>query len=294
LEQSDRQTTLGQIAQRIMELIAADRDLQMAGLLFDIGNYDQRRDLVHAVRYLMDIGLLRRLDGDERQFLNRNDSSDVLYDIHRPILAAMLNVSRSASAVEMLADKSSGNSLADRIAKLIDDPITVAEDSSSQQMRSRLVRILLDDPILYFDDLNAEERIYLTEHRRYVLRQIHEATGLIGEVRREGIAMVDDAGDLTDLKLPEEDTEVGQLSLLLLQWLAEISRECAGAEIPVSEVEEHVCSLAQVHETGAAARLTQDALSRLRGLRLIQLTPSGVVPLAGAGRYASHNSGSEE
>jgi uncharacterized protein (TIGR02678 family) len=293
LEQSDRQTTLGQIAKGIMELVAADRDLQMAGLVFDIGNYDQRRDLMHAIRYLIDTGILRRLDGDERQFLNRNDSSDVLYDINRPILATMLNVSKSASAVETAEEGSNDNSITERIVKLIDDPITVTEDSRSQQIRLRLVRALLDDPILYFDDLNAEERIYLAEHRRYLLRQIHEATGLIAEVRREGIAMVDDAGDLTDLKLPEEDTD-GQLSLLLLQWLFEIFSESAVAEIPISEIEEHVCSLAQVHETGAAARSTQDALSRLHGLRLIRFTPGGVVPLAGAGRYASRNSGDEE
>src|SRR5262245_17981885 len=85
LEQSDRQTTLGQIAWRMMEFIAAYRDFQAAGMVFDIGNYDQRRDLVHAVRLLMDIGLLHKLDGDERQFLNRNDSADVLYDINRSI-----------------------------------------------------------------------------------------------------------------------------------------------------------------------------------------------------------------
>src|SRR5215475_4049005 len=147
LEQSDRQTTLGQIAKGIMELVAADRDLQLAGLVFDIGNYDQRRDLMHAVRYLMDRGLLRRLDGDERQFLNRNDSSDVLYDINRPILAAMLNVSRSASAVQTGEERSGENALTERIVNLVDDPITVNEDSPSQQIRSRLVRALLDDPI---------------------------------------------------------------------------------------------------------------------------------------------------
>ena len=99
LEQLHRQTTLRQIAQTIMDLVAADRDLQAAGLVFDIGNYDQRRDLVYAVRLLMETGVLRRLDGDERQFLNRDDSSDVLYDINRHILAAILHVSRSPSSI---------------------------------------------------------------------------------------------------------------------------------------------------------------------------------------------------
>jgi uncharacterized protein (TIGR02678 family) len=284
-----------------MEFVAEDRELQAAGMVFDIGNYDQRSDLVHAVRYLLDMGLLRRLDGDERQFLNRNDAADVLYDIHRPILAAMLNVSRSPSALET-AEENSGNLSAERIAKLVDDRITGSEDSHSQRIRSRLVRALMDEPILYFDDLNVEERIYLAEHRGYLLRQIHEATGLIAEVRREGIAMVDDAGDLTDVKLPDEDFG-SYLSLLLLQWLSKSCKGSSDAGIPISEVEEYVRGLIAVHgsdwrregfDAGAETRLTEDALSRLRGLRLIQITPGGLVPLAAAGRYALRDTGTNE
>ena len=298
LEQSDRQTTLAEIAHAMMELAASDPDLQAAGMSFDIGNYDQRRDLVHVVRFLIDMGLLRRLDGDERQFLNRNGSSDVLYEINRRVLAAILNVSRSASSVEMAAETNIGDSLPERVARLIDDPMTPTEDASFQRIRARLVRALLDDPILYFHDLNDEERVYLDKHRGYLLRQIHEATGLIAEIRREGIAMVDDDGDLTDLELPENTTE-GNLSLFLVQWFAQISKTNPGPAIPVSAVEEHVRSLIQVHgsqwrkevrEAGAEAWLTQDALSRLRSLRLIQIAGNEVVPLAACGRYAAGNS----
>ena len=296
LERLDRQTTVGQIARTIMQLVAEDHDLQATGLLFDIGNYDQRRDLVYAIRFLMDVGLLRRLDGDEAQFLNRNESSDALYDINRSILAGLLNVSRSASAVDM------AGSPAERVAELIDAPAIPTEDARSQRIRSRIVRALLDDPILYFHDLNDEERIYLEQHRGYLLREIHEATGLIAEIRREGIAMVDDAGDLSDLKMPDDGPD-GDLSLLLVQWLSESCKKYAGAEIPVSAVEEHVRSLIQIHgsrwrkedlEPGAANRLTEEALLRLRGLRLIQRTDGGVIPLAACGRYAVNDSNNEE
>src|SRR6476660_4243279 len=87
LERFERQTTLGKIAETIMEFVAADRALQTAGLVFDISNHDQRRDLVHVVRLLLDFGLLRRIHGDEREFLNRTGDSDALYDINRPILS---------------------------------------------------------------------------------------------------------------------------------------------------------------------------------------------------------------
>ena len=45
LEEADAQTTIGRIAVKIMQFVHADRDLQAAGIILDIENYDQRRDL---------------------------------------------------------------------------------------------------------------------------------------------------------------------------------------------------------------------------------------------------------
>jgi len=296
LEKSDSQTTLGKIAETIVEFVAADRELQAAGLVFDISNYDQRRDLVHAVRLLLQFGLLDRIHGDERHFLNRSSASDALYQINRPILAVMLNVSQSPSALEAAAKAAIGQSA--RPFDLIEDPPLASEDDRNRRIRFRLVRMLLDQPVVYFSDLSNEERAYLQRHRGYLLRQIREATGLVGEVRREGIAMVDDAGDLTDIKLPEEGTD-GHVGLLLAAWLAEQLRTSPDSAVPLSAVEQHLKDLIQihgsrwrkaVHEPGAEARLAEDTLVRLRGLRLIQFTADGVVPLAALGRYASGES----
>src|SRR5262249_9363087 len=159
-----------------------------------------RRDLVHAIRLLKDIGLLRKIEGDERQFLSRNTSSDVLYEVHRPALAAILDLPCSPSAMERMEPAEQPPLKC--VTRMLDDPLPGAEDARTRQIRARLVRILLDDPILYFCDLNEEERRYLEKHRSYLLAQIYEATGLLGEIRREGIAMVDDEGDLTDVSLP--------------------------------------------------------------------------------------------
>jgi len=294
LEQLDRQTTLGQLAQAITELVAVDRDLQAAGLFFDSGNYDQRRDLVHAVRFLVDSGVLRKLDGDERQFQNR-DSEDALYDINRHVLAEILQGTHSPSSLEMASQRSTEKFVAERAARLNDDPMPPTEEARRQWTRSRLARALLDDPILYFDDLNDEERSYLEKHRGPLLREICEATGLIAEVRREGIALVDDTGDLTDLKLPDQDTE-SHLSLLLVQWFAECSRSRRGETISISDVEERVRDIIRVHgsewhkdvrEADAEIRMSEDALLRIRALRLIQLSPGGVVPLPASCRYAA-------
>jgi len=298
LEQLDRQTTLGQLAQTIMELLAVDRDLQTAGLFFDSANYDQRRDLVHAVRFLVDSGVLRKIDGDERQFRDR-DSEDALYDINRHILAEILQGKHSPSSIEMASreiasPQSREELLSVRAAELNDDPIPATEEARRQWIRSRLVRTLLDDPVLYFQDLNDEERSYLEKHRGPLLREICEATGLIAEVRREGIALVE-AGDLTDLRLPDRDTE-SHLSLLLVQWFAQCFRVRRGEAISISEVQAHVRDLIRVHgtewqkdihEAGTEIRMSEDALSRLRALRLIQLSSDGVIPLPASGRYAA-------
>ena len=294
LEQMERQTTLGQLALRIMELIAVDRDLKTAGFVFDSANYDQRRDLVHAVRFLVDSGVLRKIDGDERQFRDR-DSEDALYDINRHFLTEILQAKHSPSSIEMATQRSPGNALAERATMLNDDRMPASEEARLQRTRSRLVRTLLDDPVLYFHDLNDEERNYLDRHRGSLLREICEATGLIAEVRREGIALVDDIGDLTDIKLPDQDTE-SHLSLMLVQWLAECFRTRRGEAISISEVEERVGNLIRVHgsewprdvrEAGAEKRISEDALRRIRALRLIQISPDGVVPMPASSRYAA-------
>jgi uncharacterized protein (TIGR02678 family) len=298
LEQLDRQTTLGQLAQGVMELIAVDRDLQTAGLFFDVTNYDQRRDFVHAIRFLVDSGVLRKIDGDERQFRDR-DTEDALYDINRHFLAEMLQGRHSPSSIdmasEMASQRSRGNAMAERVAMLNDDCMPASEEARRQWTRSRLVRRLLDDPVLYFQDLNDDERNYLDRHRGALLREICEATGLIAEVRREGIALVDDAGDLTDMKLPDQDTE-SHLSLLLVQWFAECLRTRRGEAISISEVEERVGNFIHVHgserhndlrETGTEKRISEDALRRLRALRLIQISPDGFIPMPASSRYAT-------
>jgi len=55
----------------------------------------------------------------------------------------------------------------------------------------RLTRRLLDDPVVYYDELAEDERGYLVGQRHAITRRIEDATGLVTEMRAEGIAMVD-------------------------------------------------------------------------------------------------------
>lgn len=161
-------------------------------------------------------------------------------------------------------------------------------------MRTSLYRQLLDDPIVYYDQLDETERTYLDGQRRRLTEQIADATGLVPEVRAEGVALVDERGDLTDLALPEEGTN-GHLTLLLGEFLAEEARRRPGITVGLAALHRRAAALIEEHgakwrkaarEPGAEVTLTQHCLERLEALRLVQLTPEGVVPRPAIGRFA--------
>jgi uncharacterized protein (TIGR02678 family) len=292
IERSANQTTLGRIAESVMQFIAADPTLQDAGMVFDLGHHEQRRDLVHAVRLLIDLGLLRRVDGNERDFLDRTGAQDALYDIRRSVLTQLLNVSRSPSALEAAA----ANGLRRRNWEdLNEEPPAITEEERQRRLRTRFIRALIEDPVVYYSDFRQDEQSYLKANSARILQQIREATGLVPEIRQEGIAVVDDGGDVTDVKLPEEGTD-GHIGLLLAERLAQAARTAPGVAIAISQVEQHVRELIQIHgtrwrkvarEPGAETQLAHDTLLRLQALRLVQITADAILPLAAIGRYAA-------
>jgi uncharacterized protein (TIGR02678 family) len=176
----------------------------------------------------------------------------------------------------------------------VEEPLPDTDESRNRRLRSQLTRKLLDDPVVYYDELTDAERAYLGSQRAFVLAQIEEATGLIPEVRREGIAMVDESGELTDLGLPEEGTE-GHLTLLLAEHLAECARRDGPVAVGPAALRRHVAGLVARHrahwrkdvaEPGAEVALTGRTIDRLQALRLVRCTEDGVVPLPALGRYA--------
>ncbi|MCP4558099.1 MAG: DUF2398 family protein, partial [Herbaspirillum sp.] len=132
----------------------------------------------------------------------------------------------------------------------------------------------------------------------FLLGRIRERTGLVPEVRREGIAMVDERDELSDQKMPEKGTD-GHLTLLLAEYLAASARRDAGNGSPAAvgwaALERHAAELVARHrkhwrkdvsEPGAEAQLCRDAVARLEALHLVRRTPDGVQPRPVIGRYA--------
>jgi len=184
LERGDRQTTLGTLADEVIALMAADPDIGESGVHFDLNSRDQRADLVHVIRFLLGLRVLIHVQGNDQQFLLQNqfvkEEVDVLYNINRPVLALMLNVRHGPSSIDDQLP------IEQRMARLVHEPRPDTDDARNRALRFRLTRRLLDDPIVYFDELDDDEREYLTRQRGHLLRRIEEATGMIPEIRAEG------------------------------------------------------------------------------------------------------------
>ena len=285
LERSDRQTTLGRLSEQVIAA-ATDPAISAAGLRFGFDTQDGRREFVHAVRLLLDLGAIRRVQGDEESYVR--ERSDVLYNVVRPVLAQLLAARRNPSLVP-------AGSFEEQLAALISEPRPETADARNRQIRRRLTRRLLDDPVLYYDELDSEERAYFDRQRGHLLPELAQATRLQPELRAEGIALADLDGDATDLGLPEEGTE-GHFTLLLTTHLADRLRSNPNATLSHQEIVRFatVCITQHKHHwrkdvtlPGAERRYADLALDRLVSLGLIVRGDDGAVhPLPAIGRFA--------
>nr|WP_198151622.1 TIGR02678 family protein [Kibdelosporangium sp. MJ126-NF4]CEL17325.1 FIG087842: Hypothetical protein [Kibdelosporangium sp. MJ126-NF4]CTQ91447.1 FIG087842: Hypothetical protein [Kibdelosporangium sp. MJ126-NF4] len=279
LERADAQITLGRLAEGVLAA-ASEPELTAAGMSFTLGKRDERSDLVAAVRLLLMWGVLEKVAGDEDAYLS--DSGDVLYDVRRRVLAAMLTGSRGPSTI-------AADDLADRLDELAHEAVADTDDLRNRALRHRLTRRLLDDPVVYYDELTDDERAYLTGQRYAITKRIEDATGLVTEVRAEGIAMVDPEDELTDVWMPEQRTD-GHVTLLVAEHLA-----TQDGPVQLDALRAYVRKMAQEHksfwrrgvtEPGADAELLTIALAKLRALRLVETSADDTVRARPAiGRY---------
>jgi len=284
IERMDRQTTLQKIAEGVVALAANGPSLPSTGFAFALTTRDERRELVAVVRALLEMGLLRRVHGDEEAFVS--EKGDALYRIERPVLARLINARRPPSTLIAHDDD-------ERISALVEELHVDTEDARRRALRHRLARRLIDDPVVYYADLSEEEREYLHRARVAILKPITEATGLVAEVRAEGIALVDPDRELTDVALPEEGTG-GHVALLVAEFLA--TRVRSGDRcVPQDEIERYVQELAAVHgkywrksarEPGAEAQLAAEALEFLFALDLARRIAGGIEPREAVTRFA--------
>lgn len=287
LERGEAQIALGRLAEQVV-LDAADPHLAAAGVEFTMDRRDARLDLAAVVRLLLRHGVLRRVAGDEDAYVS--GAGDVLYDVERRVLAGLLAAPHGPSMI-------TADGFEERLAELTSESALDSDELRFRAIRQLLTRRLLDDPVLYYDQLTDEELAYLTRQRAFLTTRVSELTGLVAEIRAEGIAMVDPPpefrlggapGELTDIRMPEAGTH-GHVTLLLAEHLA-------GQDGAVSrrELERRVRELAAEHggfwsksakQPGAEGELVDLALDRLTALGLVTRTPGGAAPLPALARY---------
>ena len=159
LERAESQITLRSLGERLLEA-ATDPELTARGFVFTLEGARERRSLVGVCRLLLELGVLMRIAGDEEGYVNQ--SGDVLYDVHRRVLARLPAGTRGASLIAMTQTDLDFN---DQLAALVDEYVPDSPEGRRLALRHRLARRLLDDPVLYHDDLTEDEREYLVSQR---------------------------------------------------------------------------------------------------------------------------------
>lgn len=290
LERADPQITLRALGDKLLAL-AADAELAARGFSFLLESHHERRELVAICRYLLGLGVLQRVAGDEDAFVSH--AGDALYDVQRRVLAGVMASARGPSTWP--AD-SAPATLAARLAALTEEFTPDSDEGRRTAMRHHLARRLLDDPVVYFDELDELPalRSYFQNQRGALAARLCDATGLAAEQRAEGLALVDDAGELTDVAMPATGT-ASHVTLLVAEFLAEAGRAAPGVAVAEAAVREFIRAATQEYGRywskaarlpGAEEELAQGALARLAALRLVRRDGAAVRALPALARFS--------
>jgi len=288
LERADPQITLKTVGERLLDF-AADPELVARGFSFTLEKMHERRELVHVCRYLLEVGVLHRVAGEEEGYLQH--AGDALYDVQRRALAALLACTRGPSTFPVGTEPAG---LTDRLAAVTEEYVPDSPEGRRTAVRHRLARRLLDDPVVYFDELSGEEHDYLANQRGAMAARLRAESGLKPELRAEGVALVDPDGELTDAALPAEGTDA-HATLLVAEFLAEQIRAEPGRRIPDSEIAAFLRRAADQYgrywrkaarEPGAETELAEEALARLAALRLVRRSQGSVQARPALARFA--------
>lgn len=292
LERAEPQITLRVLGDRLL-ILASEPALAERGFAFRLENAHERRELVAVCRALLEWGVIARVAGDEDAYVlgREGRGGDALYDIHRRVLAGLLAAVRGPST---WTPEAAPFDLEQRLAALVAEHQAENEEGRRTALRHHLSRRLLDDPVIYFAELDADSRAYLLNQRGPMAARLGEDSGLIAEQRAEGVALVDEAGFLTDVVLPAEGTE-SHVTLLVAEFLAEHGCEPVDTLVSEAEIADFIVMAVasygrywrkSAREPGGERELAETALSRLAMLRLIKREEGAVRPLPALARIA--------
>jgi uncharacterized protein (TIGR02678 family) len=291
-------TTVGLLADRVAQATAADDALRT----FDTASRAERMAFVDVLRLLESYGGLEVVDGTTETYVD-SAAAKVLYRVDSTLLLRLLAVPVGPSQLAVPADE-----VALRFEEMLaavtrerrygpaagpagpedgGNGVGGSEVQRNLWLRHCVFRRLVDDPVLYFDELPADERAYLSSPTgRQLLRRAAAEGGFAAEERAEGALFIDPDGLATDGRFPDDASTAKVAALLLLDTMdgaatiEQLETEAAGllARFPRWA--------RQYRDDGGAAHLAGDALTVLTDFGLVRVAAGVVQPLPAAGRYA--------
>jgi uncharacterized protein (TIGR02678 family) len=298
LERADQQITLRVLGERLLQL-AGEPALGSLDFTFTLQLHHERRELVAVCRSLLDLGVLMRVAGDEEGYVHHAAEGaehlhDALYDVQRRVLAGALAAVRGPST--WAADESPSD-IEQRLYALVAEHVPDSDEGRRTAIRRDLSRRLLDDPVIYIDALDSATRSYFHTQRGLMAARLSDGAGLLAEQRAEGLALVDDAGDLTDVSMPAEGTEA-HVTLLVAEFLCgRMLNQALAAQYRTTESD--IAGFIKgakerygrywrksAREPGSERELARVALERLQKLRLIAVLQQEIQPLPALARFA--------
>ena len=273
------QTTLATLASALKEQAMALPGVEP----FDPDRRSERRAFVDALRWLVDLGVLRERDGALGRYAE-SGQGDALYDLDERLLNHLIAAPHPPA-------------LAGDPGRMMHEPAPETQEGQRRAARQHVFRQLLDEPVLYTQELDADTAAWLGSAASFVHRTLREA-GFLVERRAEGLAAIDPEGLSSDLAFPAGDSSHKHAALLLAElWTARV-REGRGEEIDQNELLGLVHTLvadlgdrcgwrADYRDpAGGAERLLTDATQLLFGLGLIQPTATGWAARPAIARFA--------
>lgn len=289
LARSDPQITLSALGDRILSF-AKDADLLARGFILDMADIHDRRNLASACVTLGELGVLNAIDGDAESFVKSGQSEDrsrdVLYDVNRGPLASILACVRGPST---WPENDAPKTTIDRISAITAEIQPETDEGRRDVSRHRISRRLLDDPVVYDSTVDEADMQYFINQRGAMANRLALGTGLVVELRSEGLALCDPDGNCSDVAMPADGTDA-HVTLLVADHLAH-----AGNDVPDRpQIEKFVAESAERYgrywrrsaqgEAGAR-ELTAVAIHRLCQLKLITIDGDRIEILPALVRY---------
>jgi uncharacterized protein (TIGR02678 family) len=182
-----------------------------AGIELGADTLAERRALVHALRQLIDWGIVTEDAGSVADYADNPGKEAPLFierELVRHLLAMPL---REVDDAESL--------------------VLMAADAGTDAVRHAVRRKVVEHPVVTVDELPEAQRTWLRQSQRREAQILEDNFGLRLEIRFEGVAAFDPREELTDLAFPR----VGSLGQVALLTVAELvaQLEPTDASVPV-------------------------------------------------------------